>query len=594
MCGRIAAASAGWPSGRAADRSMKLFRLVPIALVAVCAFALFWASYAYFKAQELEKAAARLTLYRSTVETELKHFAHLPFLLSLDPVVTQTLAGGDTAVLDMRLARIAQSAGIDAIYLMDPTGLTIAASNARSPRSFVGQNYAFRPYFQDALNGELAEFYGIGATTGIPGYFYALPVGSSAIGPSGVIAIKLDLSALQDSWQASGEQIILSNGDGVVLLASDPTWRYRALEPLSAAQKDRIIATRQFGEEQLGPLDWTPDVVSQTAEIGGAQRLYLSTRDLPNSWALHFFVPDDQAVTRAWLVTGGMLFLSVLAFIAFQVRRVRQIGRALQLSEQEEVQLRRANDRLAVEIEERRAAEQTLQKTQAELERAGRLAALGQLASSVTHELGQPIAAMRNQLAAAEMTGGTTPLQDKMQGLVGRMENITKQLKFFSRKGRDQFEDIALDDVMAQALELLEPTIGQAAAVVDFQRPDGDMTLHGNRLRIEQVMTNVVRNAIDAVEGAPVRQITIAMDQNETHVWFEVADSGHGLGGQTFDELREPFATTRESGRGMGLGLTISAGIVSDHGGVISAAENALGGATFRVELPRKAQETTS
>ncbi len=569
---------------------MRYLSFVPVILILACTAGLFGGSYAYFKGQELETAASRLTLYRSTVETELRHFAHLPFLLSQDPFVIETLEGGDTSALDQRLARFAQSAGIDAIYLMDRTGLTISASNAASDNSFVGQNYAFRPYFKDAFNGALAEFYGIGATTGVPGYFYAMPVGA---GPDGVVAIKLDLSALQSSWQASGERIVLSNADGVVLLASDPEWRYQVLEPLTTDQRDRILATRQFGKEQLTPLDWSPNSQNQTAVIGGEQLLYLSTRDLPNGWSLHFFVPDDQAVTRAWLTSGAMLFLAVLTFIALQVRRVRLIGNALQRSEEEEAQLRLANERLAIEIEERRTAERNLRKTEADLERAGRLAALGQLASSVTHELGQPIAAMRNQLAAAELSANTTPLHDKMQGLVARMEDITRQLKFFSRKGRDQFEKVDLAEVMKNALELLEASVIQSDAQITFDPPQQDVAFHGNRLRIEQVMTNVVRNALDAVAGQERRDIEITLGRDEQFVWFEVADSGHGLGDQTFDDLREPFATTRESGKGMGLGLTISAGIVSDHGGTITATPNALGGATFRVELPIAGQEGT-
>jgi len=163
---------------------MRRTHLLLITAFAICATGLFFGSYSYFKGQELERAAARLTLYRSTAENELRHFAHLPFLLSLDPVVQSTLADGDPDVLNARLARFAQSAGLDAIYLMDQTGDTIAASNAKLPGSFVGQNYAFRPYFQDAMNGELAEFYGIGATTGIPGYFYAMPVGLGTDGES--------------------------------------------------------------------------------------------------------------------------------------------------------------------------------------------------------------------------------------------------------------------------------------------------------------------------------------------------------------------------------------------------------------------------
>ena len=244
--------------------------------------------------------------------------------------------------------------------------------------------------------------------------------------------------------------------------------------------------------------------------------------------------------------------------------------------------MRSANERLAVEIEERRVAERNLQKTQAELERAGRLAALGQLASSVTHELGQPIAAMRNQLAAAEMASGATPLNDKMQGLVARMEDITRQLKFFSRKGRDQFETVDLAQIISGALDLLTPTISEIGADVSFEPPIKPVTMHGNRLRLEQVMTNLIRNALDAVEDANIRNVEITLGEEADSLWIQVADTGHGLMGKSLEDLREPFATTRESGKGMGLGLTISAGIVSDHDGVLSAEDRETGGAVFR------------
>ena len=569
---------------------MRLTKLFSATLILALAAGLYWASFSFFKSQEIDKAQARLTLYRSTLETELRHFAHLPFLLTLDPVVTATLIGGDTELLDYRLSRIAQSAGLDAVYLMNDDGETISASNAKSDISFKGQNYAFRPYFQAAQNGELGEFYGIGVTTGIPGYFYAMPVQATDSRTKGVIAIKINLSGVQDTWQASGERIILANADGVVLLASDPDWRYKTMSTLSAQQRNSILASRQFGAEQLAPLDWSIDPNQQTATVGDQRLLYLNTSDLPNSWTLHFFVPGDQATTRAWLVTGGFLTFALLTFSILQVTRLRRVRRALIKSEREESELRSANTRLAVEIEERRTAQRNLQKTQTELERAGRLAALGQLASSVTHELGQPIAAMKNQLAASEMTVGPSKLSDKMQSLVERMESITRQLKFFSRKGRDSFEQFDLADAISDAIDLLEPNIAEVGAKVKFDRPQDATIVTANRLRIEQVMTNIIRNALDAVQETDTRSIDLSLGETADVVWFSVADTGHGLRGKTLDDLQEPFATTRESGAGMGLGLTISAGVVTDHGGTIQAHDRPTGGTEFRVTLPKGGQ----
>ncbi|MDC0739322.1 ATP-binding protein [Cognatishimia sp. SS12] len=572
---------------------MWLTRAAAIAGFAAVAYGLFWGSYLLFKTQELEKAQARLTLYSSAVQAELESFAHLPFVLSLDPVVTRTLAGADPETLNQRLRRIAHSAEVEAIYLMDATGLTIAASNAGTAGSFLGQNYGYRPYFQAALRGELGEFYGIGATTGIPGYFYAMAVQTEG-SPTGVIAIKLDLASLQDGWQASGERFMLSNANGIVLLASNPAWRYRVLAPLPSNTQRALAATRQFADEPLTPLGWRPDDTRQTATIDGENFLYLRTGDLPNSWSLHFLMPDDVARTRAWLSTGSFVLAAGALLFVWQLRRARQVRRDLTRSESEESQLRAANARLAVEIEERRAAERSLKKTQAELERAGRLAALGQLASSVTHELGQPIAAMRNQLAAAELSDGATRLNGKMQTLVARMEEITRQLKFFSRKGRDQFEEVACADVIRTALELLEPNIQTLGAQVHFDPGPAGATLLGNRMRLEQVVTNLVRNALDAVEGGAQRQIDITIGEDATTLWIEVADTGHGLRDKTLDDLREPFATSRESGKGMGLGLTISAGIISDHGGVLTADDRPGGGAIFRAVFEKQKEETPS
>lgn len=569
---------------------MKTTRIIAVFAFVFLTYGIFYGSYLTFKSQELAKAQARLSLYSNAMAAELANFSHLPFILTLDPIVTQTLQGGDPTVLDKRLARIAQSAGVDAIYLMDATGMTISSSNARTPGSFVGHNYSYRPYFKAALDGGLGEFYGIGATTGIPGYFYSMAVRSDGV-PVGVIAIKLDLSDLQNNWQSSGERFLLSDANGVVLLASNPEWSYRTLAPLTPENLAELKQTRQFADEPLLQLDWAPSPDAQTAMIGTERFLYIRTADLPNSWSLHFFVPDDGAITQSWLSSAVfVLFAGTLLFV-WQLRRERQVRQDLVRSEASESELRSANARLAVEIEERRSAQQSLQQTQAELERASRLAALGQLASSVTHELGQPIAAMRNQLAASELSEGTSKLNAKMQALVARMEDITRQLKFFSRKGRDQFENVELADVIEAALGLLEPNIQAVEAQVTFQPNAVNATLVANRMRLEQVVTNLVRNALDAVETTQTREIDISIGEDKQAVWFSVADTGHGLGDKTLDDLREPFATTRESGKGMGLGLTISAGIVSDHGGVLTAEDAPGGGAIFRAEFPKQKDE---
>jgi|TARA_B110000908_G_scaffold34558_1_gene41398 two-component system C4-dicarboxylate transport sensor histidine kinase DctB len=565
---------------------LKLPRLFPIIAAVAVAVGLFNVSYGYFSSEELSQAEGRLSLYRSTVTDELERFSHLPFVLSRDPIVIQTAQGGSTEVLDTRLAEFAEKAGLDAIYLMDENGLTTSASNAASSGSFVGQNYGFRPYFQTAINGGQGSFYGIGATTGLPGFFIADPVSNAEGVAIGVVAIKIDLTKLEDSWRNSGETVLLANGDGVVLLSSERTWRYRALGPLTAEQRVTIQEARQFSNQVIEPLDWRTDQNGK-ATIGGVERLHLTSSDLPHGWQLHYFASDQQSLTRSWLVTGSAVFMAAIGFIFYQMQRAGRMGAALNRSEKEEAQLRLSNERLAVEIDERRTAERRLKRTQTELERAGRLAALGKLAASVTHELGQPIAAMRNHLVAAEIAKKVPEtLTRNIGGLVDRMDGITKQLKFFAQGRTEEFGTVDMGDAMKTAIALVDPNISESNASLDLVLPKERIRVRGNRLRLEQMMTNVLRNAIDATDGIDNPAIEVSLLEQDDKAVFRIRDNGHGLGEATLAELQEPFFTTQESGKGMGLGLAISMSIVEDHGGIMTARNAAKDGAVFEVTLP--------
>ncbi|KNX41200.1 C4-dicarboxylate transport sensor protein DctB [Roseovarius tolerans] len=571
---------------------MRLTTTALAALTALCVMiGVFWLSLSFFQSEEEAKARGRLSLYHSTVRSELERFSHLTYVLARDSHVIDTATGGPTGRLDRRLAAFAAQSGLDAIYLMRPDGMTIAASNAGRPGTFVGQDYSFRPYFQAAGAGLQGRFYGIGATTGLPGYFIADAVRDANGGVLGVIAIKLDLTDLEETWRRAGEQVLLANRDGVVLLSSDPDWRYRSLADLSADQRARIAQDRQFPGQDLAPLDWQP-VEGARAMIDGVERIHLAASVAPHDWVLHYFADDSAAVTRSWLLTGLVMILAGAGFLVSQVRRTQRIGAALRRSEAEEAQLREANERLAVEIEERRTAERRLKRTQDELERASRLAALGQLAASVTHELGQPIAAMRNHLTAAEIGGQPAArIIPRITGIVDRMEGITRQLKFFARNDREEFGPVDLGAVVQAALALVEPNIDKVGVTTSLDAPGAPVLVRGNQLRLEQVLTNVLRNAVDAVEDCAERRIDITLGQGDRAGWVEVRDTGHGLGQARLDELQEPFVTTRESGRGMGLGLAISANIVKAHQGRFSADNLAQGGAMFRIEIPQEGME---
>ena len=343
--------------------------LIAIAVVAVSS--LFFVSLSYFKSVEIEEAESRLSLYARSLNETIERFQHLPSVLSRYPIVIAGAAATSNRRLNEQLASFSEEAGLEAIYLMDRTGLVLAASNFNAPQTFVGQNYGFRPYFKNALEGERGQFFGIGATTGRPGYFVSEAVRTPLGEVTGVIAIKLDMSELQKAWEEGGERVFVSNRDGVIVLSSNPEWLYQTLSELSANQQAAIAAGKQFGNEPLLAFDWE-QASPTTVSVGDQEFIYASTRAKRLGWNVHYLLDNRRGYERAALTTiifGGVLSV-LLAFATFQ-RSVR-IKAALRASQADRAQLLAANAEINL--------------AQKELARRSKLAALGQLSASVTHD----------------------------------------------------------------------------------------------------------------------------------------------------------------------------------------------------------------
>jgi two-component system C4-dicarboxylate transport sensor histidine kinase DctB len=551
------------------------------------------AAFAYFKAEEISTAKGRLSLYKSTLESEIERISYFPYVLAQDPYVINGTLGKNLNGLNKRLADFAEKSQLDFIYLLDETGLTIASSNYNQADSFLGKNYGFRPYFKEAMKGEVGEFYGIGITTSLPGFFISAPVRNYGGDIIGVIAIKLNLRRLEQNWAEAGEVVLLTNADGVVLLSSNPDWRYKALHDIPDERRAIIQESRQFQNEPLSLLHWNQRNENQ-ASIQGIRYL-LVTATLPSrQWTLSFFASERAIETQAWLTLITLVVIASLMFAVFQIRKTKRIGAALRESQADSEELREANHLLAVEIEERKATEERLKNAQDELARTSRLAALGHVSVSVTHELGQPLAAMKNYLAAAEISGSSAnpKLLSQFGGLITRMEAITKQLKFFSRKGSRDFEKVNLQDVLRGAEELLAPNLEKHGITYTNGLPNKPIFVRGNKHRLEQVMTNIMRNAIDAMNGEELRQLHVDIQRTDNHGILRILDTGPGIGQSTIRDLEEPFYTTRASGEGMGLGLAISTEIVKEHGGSIHAENRYDKGAAFHIEIPLIAENS--
>ena len=525
----------------------------------------------YFSELELRRAEARASLYQSTLDSALDRFEHLPFVLSQDRPVQDGALGKSLGALNERLADFADRSNLDAIYLMNRDGLTIAASNFDHTVSFLNQNYSYRPYFQDALAGKTGTFFGVGTTTGLPGYFISEPVKDAQGEITGVIAIKVNLSPLVAAWTEGGETIFVSNSDNVVALSSEREWLYRTLKPLTAEKLERIAERRQFAGQLLNPLEWEAKEVG-TATLAGERYVHASLPAGQIGWTLHYLAERGRVIERAALsaILAGLFLMALLTYA--MALRSQRIQSALATSQEARRELQAANKQIV-------DAQETLART-------SKLAALGQLSASVTHELGQPITALRSYIAAAEMETKPPQLAQQAARIVSRMEHITKQLKFFATPGSKLQEKVDLREVVRGALLLTQPDFDAEEVELGVEQPEGAVTVIGDRLRLEQVLVNLLRNARQAaLDGTEPPAVSIKLWQADGDAHLSVRDNGNGFSSDE-ETLFEPFKTDRPSGEGMGLGLSISYSIVKDHNGSLRTVAEPSGGANFTFVLP--------
>ena len=376
-----------------------------VLLAIVVGLALMWIGYRtaedYYVGRGVEAAARQAAPHLVSLISVLERYQTLPPILSEDRAIIEAALGSPEGTLNERLARFAEATGADAVYLMDENGWTIAASNWGQPKTFLGQNYGFRPYFKTALAGSPGVYYAVGATTGVPGYFVSHPVADEKTGIVGVIAVKVDLRNLEANWAGPEGQIFITDGNGVIVLSGEESWRFRTVAALDDETKELIATRRQFGSEDLSPIDM--ERRGRVVTIGDERYVEHVAEVGRLGWMLHFLSPYHQVLERSRLIVAiiAVLLLSLAAFILF--RRSQRAHGLLISSERERDQLNRLNLDLEREIVERRQAETRLKRAQDDLKRASKLAALGQLAASVSHELGQPLSAMKTYIAGAHL-----------------------------------------------------------------------------------------------------------------------------------------------------------------------------------------------
>ena len=546
----------------------------PLRLLLICLFLLaglvlsvFWAGEkARHRAllAEAETAHEQLGLYASSLHTLIERFRSIPSVLALDPELRAAMRGPLTDEvqhrLNLKLQEINGAARSSTLELLDRSGLAVAASNWNLPTSYVGHNYSFRPYFRQTIAQGAGRFYAVGVTTGIPGYFLSNALRDDAGTFLGAIVVKLEFPDLERQWSQTPDVVLVSDSKGVVFLANHPRWRYRELMPLDAVARAELADTRQYHRQPLSALPHrTLESLGEHArmvrvdgqEISG-DYLWQSVGLPEEDWTLHLLrdtrgVQSD--VTSARLAAAGAWM--ALVFLVLWLQQRRRLARLRQRNQEELERL----------VEQRTAALRTAQDG---LVQAAKLAALGQMSAALV----------------------------RVDELLERMAALTGHLKTFARKTPGGLrERIELGHVVEQALQLLAVRI-RTEGVDIRQALESPAWVLGDAIRLEQVLVNLIRNALDAVANSAQPRIELTLRRDGEHWCLEVADNGPGIDEAHLASVFDPFFTTKPVGEGLGLGLAVSYGIVHELGGRLGAANQPSGGAVFRLSLPAASEES--
>ncbi|RRV28064.1 sensor histidine kinase [Pseudomonas sp. o96-267] len=551
----------------------------------------------YYREVLTEQNRQTLDLYVANLLGTLRRYEVLPQILGDLPGLRAALhAPEDPAALDNAnrlLARVKSQTGADVIYLMNPRGVTLAASNWDKPDSFVAGNFAFRPYFREALAGRLGRFFGLGTTSGKRGYYFAYPVREDEHN-IGALVVKVDLDHTETLWGNTPEQLLVTDTNGVVILTSRPDWRFHSSRPLDRVEQSAIAANQPYPTQAPPLLDIDPNAwLTQSRALE------------ETGWTVSILAPRillDRPV-RSAVAVGAAALLALLLLLGLLILRRRHYLERIALDARAKAELEQRvaerthdlellNSRLKQEVLEREQAQQELVRAQDELVQAGKLSALGTMSASISHELNQPLGAIRSYAENASTLLDHQRSDDAranlklISELTERMASIITHLRSFARRDRHAPERVALQPALDDALALLAKR--RRAMDVELIRdlPDATLWVQAGETRLRQVLGNLLGNALDAlIDKAPPRRIWISIELQAEHLHLLLRDNGPGFSPESLARAREPFFTTKTSAQGLGLGLAICDSLVRALDGELLLANHPAGGALITLRL---------
>jgi two-component system, NtrC family, C4-dicarboxylate transport sensor histidine kinase DctB len=524
------------------------------------------------------RAEVRLALYTGNLQSELQRNSVVPLLLSRDPALIGALNSGDFTQTTQRLMGYREEIGAASLLLLDRQGRAVASTD----RLELGSRHRSYPYFVEALRSNDTVFTTTQRDNGAVAFTYSrkIEAGGNLLG---VIVVGVDLKKFEASWGGFSDAIMLIDSEGKIILSTEGRWlglteeEALAVRSAPSAIERALQATAEWAALPVDAFFRGDAVMRQETRIGF------------QGWRMISFTTYASVRERVntFIALEIMVFAILLAGALFLMSR-RAMSRSL-FFQRESAELRQLNAALQREIAERERAEKNLQVAEQTLQQSSKLAVLGEMSASVSHELNQPLAAMKTYLAGARLLLQRKRPEEalssfqRIDDLIERMGAITRQLKSYARKGGDAVEPIDVKASVSSALSMMEPQLKRRDIRIVTSLPKEPLVVMADKVRLEQVLINLIRNALDATRDVTAPEVRIVATGGSS-VIVAVRDNGQGI--TNFERLFEPFYTTKAPGDGVGLGLAISSSIVNDFGGRLTARNGREGGAVFEIILP--------
>lgn len=584
--------------------------IIALGLVLVLNIA-YWFHLDHGYQQTQRQSAAQMKELVSFLSGALSRYQSIPHVLSKNPLLVNALQQqGDTgplSALNQYLQEIQSITEALDIYLVNANGDAIAASNWQQSYSFIGQNFAFRPYFQQAIKGQLGRYFAVGTSSNKRGYYFSYPIYTSGQRQSaeqvqpeilGVIVVKVDVTEIEQHGtgmaRASNYEFAISDPDDIIFISSAPQWRLAAFNAVTPERQQQIKQSRRYADRTIHELTIEPPYTDPADKRYPIYRINHSNNNAIDymdsqtvmaeaGWKLHILAPmapTYQAMPPLLLLYGALYLLIALALLYAVERRKNSL------------RMRHAHEQLEQRVQERTQALESshrqLKETQDELIQAAKLTVIGSLSASINHEINQPLAAIRSYAQNTQTLLARAKWDDVGRNIItiieltDRLAAIVSQFKSFTRKSAGNEKATNVAQCINDALTIIQPEVDKQRVELQLNVDDNQIHIWCDPIRLQQVLVNLMSNAIKAMQHSSPKQLIIGVTVTD-RVSISIEDSGSGIEESQMKKIFDPYYTN--SRHGLGLGLSISRRIIETMQGQISVANRIEGGAIFNITL---------